>query len=320
MLKDELEAIIASDNAWSGRATLLLAIGILGEYVAAPFFEHANIGLMMAVFRSRRATALRNAIKRCGAVLKTLFAAMVLAGVVGEYGFSSRIAINANRLQRIADQELADATDRATQAIELGGVIGDRADRLARLLKTEQETTARFQKQAKLSQDALTNKLSEVDVAVKRRTPREVLLTNARIGNDPRLTQFSGQVAVYVFDCEGEALKQGSSKSPDPEVAMTSYRLALELITAGWRAVLDNRDCGGGTERTGITLAINPDVTELTHKAAQALVSVLRDTLLLPDGDIGASVEEIKIGVLVPQIDPTGTRTIGVKVNPPVPR
>jgi hypothetical protein len=46
MLKDELEAIIASDNIWSGRATLLLAIGILGEYAALPFFEDANIEIV----------------------------------------------------------------------------------------------------------------------------------------------------------------------------------------------------------------------------------------------------------------------------------
>ena len=39
MLKEELEAIIASDNVWSGRSTLVLAIGILGEYVVLPFFD-----------------------------------------------------------------------------------------------------------------------------------------------------------------------------------------------------------------------------------------------------------------------------------------
>ena len=40
MLKDELEAIIASDSVWSGRSTIVLAVGILGEYALLPFLEN----------------------------------------------------------------------------------------------------------------------------------------------------------------------------------------------------------------------------------------------------------------------------------------
>jgi hypothetical protein len=94
MTKAELEAAIALANTWSGRSTLILAIGILGEYVGLPFLEN----------------------KRWHKHAKVFFAILVVAGIVGEYEFSSQIAQNAFELQRISDGELKDATDKATKA------------------------------------------------------------------------------------------------------------------------------------------------------------------------------------------------------------
>jgi hypothetical protein len=301
MLKDELEAIIASDNAWSGRATLLLAIGILGEYVAAPFFEHANLALMMAVFRSRRATALRNVIKRCGAVFKTLFAAMVLVGVVGEYGFSSRIAINANRLQQIADQELFGATDRATRAIEQAGIIGDRADRLTRVLEAERQTTARFQKQATASEARLTEATAALDdaqkrvaLSIRRRAPRNILLHDAFIGNDRRLPSFRGQ-SVVLLNCINNT---GSNPLPaamfvevltdtdnpiSAERNRTWQELGYQLLqVAHWNPRIVPEE---GCTDLGIRIRIDPLAKTRTSSAARVLASVLHDALLLEEDD-----------------------------------
>jgi hypothetical protein len=94
MTKDELEIAIKSASVWSGRSTLLLAVGILGEYVLLPFLERKHW--------------LRSA--------KIVLGVLVVAGIVGEYEFSSRIAQYADELQRISDRELQAATDKASDA------------------------------------------------------------------------------------------------------------------------------------------------------------------------------------------------------------
>jgi hypothetical protein len=67
MTKEELELAIKSANLWSGRSTLLLAVGILGEYALLPFLDK----------------------KRWQRAAKIFFAVLVVAGIVGEYEFSS---------------------------------------------------------------------------------------------------------------------------------------------------------------------------------------------------------------------------------------
>ena len=94
MTKDELEAAISGANIWSGRSTLVLAVGILGEYAILPFLEK----------------------RRWYKLAKILFAAMVVAGIVGEYKFSSQIAQSAGELQRMSDADLGDALHMARDA------------------------------------------------------------------------------------------------------------------------------------------------------------------------------------------------------------
>lgn len=120
MLKDELEAVIRSDNVWAGRSTLVLAVGILGEYVLLPFLEETHHWKKWA---------------------KVACAVLVVAGIVGEYGFSSRIAQNAGRLQTMADQDLAEAVDNAAKANERAALNEKEAARLNKL--AEDERTAR---------------------------------------------------------------------------------------------------------------------------------------------------------------------------------
>jgi hypothetical protein len=123
MLKDELEAIIASDNLWAGRCTVLLALGILGEYVVLPLFENADISPLGSFFRSWRATDLKRALKYWAIGIKAVFAMMVVLGIVGEHEFSARIATNAQKLQQEADLELAGAVGTAGAAIERAAVL-----------------------------------------------------------------------------------------------------------------------------------------------------------------------------------------------------
>src|SRR5665213_263036 len=150
---------------------------------------------------------------------------IVLIGIAGELIADGGLFFFSSQLQGISDLEVTQAQKSATQAydsardahrastaaqgmaetaIREAGDIADRADKLAVLLKTEQETTARFQKQATLAQAALQKELDKVDMDVRRRQPRFVLLADANIGNDSRLKPFRGQ-RVYIFDCEGRA-------------------------------------------------------------------------------------------------------------------
>jgi hypothetical protein len=96
MTKDELEVAVKSANLWAGRSTLILAIGILGEYALLPFLEK----------------------KRWHRLAKIFFAVLVVAGIVGEYEFSSQIAQYASDLQIISDHELAGAVATAGKAID----------------------------------------------------------------------------------------------------------------------------------------------------------------------------------------------------------
>jgi hypothetical protein len=92
MTKEQLEALLKSENVWAARSTLILAIGILGEYVVLPFFEKKEK-------QSRTKT-----------LFKIVFALLVVAGIGGEYLFSSKISDHALELQTLADTELQAVT------------------------------------------------------------------------------------------------------------------------------------------------------------------------------------------------------------------
>lgn len=108
MTKAGLEALLASDNLWSGYATLVLAVGILGEYVILPFFDKTKGRTLYFGF-------------------KLLFAIMVVVGVFGEYRYSSRIADDAGRIQKLSDDEVIQAERSAEVAERQSKVARDRA-------------------------------------------------------------------------------------------------------------------------------------------------------------------------------------------------
>src|SRR5882724_9153366 len=100
MDKNVLEQLLSSYNWWMGISTIAVAIGILGEYVAHFIFEKE---------------AREN---RLEMMISILFGVLVLGGVVGEYMFGSRLSQAAEKLQQLADTEVAQANKDAAQANE----------------------------------------------------------------------------------------------------------------------------------------------------------------------------------------------------------
>jgi len=125
MFKQELELIIKSDNVWANRSTLVLAAGILGEYVVLPFLAEKEVHWKKFA--------------------RIFCAVLVIGGILGEYGFSRRIAGLVEELQGISDQELGDADYRAafltTENARLQGNLRNLAQQIApRRLSHEQES------------------------------------------------------------------------------------------------------------------------------------------------------------------------------------
>lgn len=90
-----------------------------------------------------------------------------------------------------------DADNRARAAIQKAGD-------LAGLLKTEQETTARFQMQASLAEAALArattalkDQQEQLELAARKRESRAVLLSDSHISEDPRVTRHQGQECFW---------------------------------------------------------------------------------------------------------------------------
>lgn len=214
MSKEELEAAIKLANVWSGRSTIILGIGILGEYVLVPFLEKGRW---------------KNPVKIVCAIL-------VVGGIVGEYEFSSQIAQHAANLQRLSDHELADATTKAGEAnersktlevankqlaIDLVNAQSALASKQAALgtdLEKARQETAHSQKQAADAQLAL--KLS-VDTLTKNVNPR-----NLECKGFAKLLMGSPKGAVRIWYEPG-----------DDEARTFASQVGFCLTAAGWSAL-----------------------------------------------------------------------------------
>lgn len=98
MDKTYLEHLLSSYNWWMGVSTIAVAVGILGEYVAHFVFEEE-------ARRNKREMA-----------ISVLFGLLVLGGVVGEYIFGKKLTQVSERLQQIADVEVAQSNKDAAAA------------------------------------------------------------------------------------------------------------------------------------------------------------------------------------------------------------
>jgi hypothetical protein len=248
MTKEELEAAIKLDNLWSGRSTLVLAIGILGEYVALPFLKGGH------------------------KLAKTFFAVLVVAGIVGEYEFSSFISQHAEDLQRISDKELTAAIDTAGKAVERASKSDEHAKQLDIDLEAEKQKTARIQGEAYAARLALENR-------VHTQGPRYFLLRTAASMLSTEWSQFAGQKAALLvcglYKTDRETLETWGT---------LANTLGLETVAgvkgAGWKLVrpdpMWNR-CGLSMQ--GIAVMVSSESPRSTRDAATALSTGLLSVL-----------------------------------------
>jgi hypothetical protein len=122
--KNTLEQLMSTLNWWMGVATLAVLVGILGEYIAHFAFGEKSK-------RSLREIA-----------VTILCGVLVLGGVGGEFWCGRRLSQVSDQLQRISDQEVANANERAkgfeAQIAAANGIAAD-ANQLAGSEKSARE-------------------------------------------------------------------------------------------------------------------------------------------------------------------------------------
>jgi|HubBroStandDraft_1064217.scaffolds.fasta_scaffold457081_1 hypothetical protein len=99
MSKSELASLLAKYNSRMGLATIAVAIGILGEYIAHFVFTKEKKNKMEWV-------------------CTVLFALLVVGGVSGEYWYGKQLSETVDSLQRLSDGEVANANKNASEADE----------------------------------------------------------------------------------------------------------------------------------------------------------------------------------------------------------
>ena len=97
MGKGELESLLSKYNSEMGLATIVIAIGIFGDYIARFLFDREK--------RSRREW-----------ISTTVFFACILGGTLGGYWFGEKLSQTSSKLQRLSDGEVATAQRDAEQA------------------------------------------------------------------------------------------------------------------------------------------------------------------------------------------------------------
>lgn len=258
MTKDELELAIKSANLWSGRSTLILAVGILGEYALLPFLEK----------------------KRWQKSAKIFFAVLVVAGIVGEYKFSSMIAQHADELQRLSDQEVARAAAQAVAANERSSKTDERSKQLEASnkqlgidLETEKQKTARFQKEADEARLALENR-------VKLQGRRAKILDENKTFFVEHLKRFAPQ-PITVVEC-------GAWGTPPPEQFELEQHILNWIGTtpdgAGWNiGYVSYQRCSATTAGNMIWVnsKVNPNVLNAANALKAELNSIGLSTNLL---------------------------------------
>jgi hypothetical protein len=266
VLKEELEAVIKSDSTWAGRSTLILVIGILGEYVVLPFLEnkeeipqpHSNLW-----FTSRRpqlpprrrgllaSPVLTRNLSLWKRPSKLAFACLVVAGIAGEYEFSSRIARNADKLQQISDRELADATNAAGAANDRATTASRENIKLGKDLEKERQKTARFQTGAVVAQrllvaDLTAEKKISADAHERREKEQQKTATAQKSAADAQrqldqaiVTRVLGREPKENLDADLKKYAIAEAeiwyRDEDPEAFWFGARIRDSPRSAGWK-------------------------------------------------------------------------------------
>jgi multidrug efflux pump subunit AcrA (membrane-fusion protein) len=273
MTKSELASILAKYNTEMGWATIAVAVGILGEYIAHFVFTKEKKG-------------------RAEWVCTLLFAILVIGGVSGEYWYGKQLSGTADSLQRIADSEVAAASQKASEADAVAqsarssvkGYDKQIADDQARI-KTAEAAVA----SAKASVHEAVAKLATADARIAEAETRakeadshtaDVMLELAKLklprildfGLRDRLAKsvgpFSGQqFAPYVFN---------SQESFD------LWRTVEEILTrAGWKRVEPTKgdirlgDAGLSMRSKVIVEYASSQAGDIEKRAAHSISEVL---------------------------------------------
>jgi hypothetical protein len=291
---DSIESVRAIHSSLEGWALVFFALLVMFDVLAHLTDEESN-----------RARA-----KRFDRVGLWCFGIAIVAEIIAwPYGQrNDKLSILENKAQadqiRELDRSLTDAKlDLATKQSGLD-------------IKVEQERqkTAGFEKQATLARLELAKELRRVDDNDRRRSPRWMLLRDAKPGDDPRLKPFIGQL-IYIFDCEGRADRLAPR---DEETVTTSLTLGNELYAvAHWQVRVDQRICSAQPPESGLDIIVSPRANSGTNAAAEALASVIRDALLISPNDELAMRPVRRIELSTPTLprDPTDPNTIILKVS-----
>jgi len=216
MTKEALEAAIQSANTWAGRSTIALAIGILGEYVLVPFLDET---------------------RRWHKIAKIVFAVLVVAGIFGEYTFSSRIAQKAAQLQRLSDQEVAVANQRASEANERASSNEKETARLRK--EAEDERLARVELQTQLEPRGLTRRqIATLDDYLSHQQSRTLITIKVNPG-DPEAFQYAAKLQNVIQ-------KSGWKSEIDTDL----HLLAIPGLNIAWDVAGDK----GGPDPIGTIL------------------------------------------------------------------
>jgi hypothetical protein len=271
MTKEDLDALLRHDNLWAERSTLILGIGIFGEYVLPLFFDESK--------KSLKKVALKVA---CGS--------LVVIGLAGEYWYPARISRTALQLQLLSDQKVADAEDRATKAfnaardamlnagtaIKQAGQADDRASKaIERASKADERAGAAKERASANEKEAAALRKRAEDEAMARvkieqsiawRNPSRQLIPQMA----QRLRSFSGQRYAFITDFS------------DPERIDLMSWLGILLGDSQWKIEAARSTWELGIAQTNIVVWIAPGAPDKVLRAAQSLVDVLTPIGLQP--------------------------------------
>jgi hypothetical protein len=265
MDKNALEQLLSSYNWWMGLSTVAVAIGILGEYVAHFIFEKE-------ARRNKRELA-----------ISILCGVLVLGGVVGEYIFGNKLSQVSERLQQIADTEVAQANRDAAAARKDAELSRKQSaatyERAAQAERHAAQENARAAKALEAAEVARKNaeqfrlqiaEANERAANAERETARLTAALADRQLTDVQVRSIAGKLKVF----RGQAYSVTAYWDSKESLGIAN-RIHAALQLAEW-SYSDEGSKGmmlGGM--VGIMVWTHPEADEQTRKAAASLLSAL---------------------------------------------
>jgi hypothetical protein len=242
MDKTALEHLLSSYNWWMEASTVAVAVGILGEYVAHFVFEKE---------------ARRN---RLEMIVSIIFGVFVLGGVVGEWIVGSKLSQASDKLQRIADTEVAqsnrdgaaarkDAEDRRKQSAD----TNERAAKALPAAEVARKNAEAFRLHIAQANERAAN--------AERETARLTLRFADRTLSGAQVTAMASSLEPFAGQ-EWEVTPYWDLK----ESLALANRMLTMLNLAGWKYAPSKRSgfMLGGIE--GVQVYVHPSAPEIQGK------------------------------------------------------